>query len=171
MLLKAAIYKTTNMTRRLTRRIVSPATLGAVYVIVVATIVAGCGKSKLDRVIVHGRVHFAGEPVQTGVIRFIPTEGTATPPGAAQIVNGNYRVEARGGVPVGTHKIEIEAFRPLPPGKKNPEMEAMKKEHPHFTFPEVREQYVPARYNENTELRVTIPSDSGEFEHNIELTP
>ena len=155
----------------MTRRIDCLPTSATAYAIVILTIIAGCGKPKVDRVIVHGTVHFAGEPVQSGVIRFVPTGGTATPPGAAQIINGTYRVEARGGVPVGTHAIEIEAFHPLPPGKKNPEMEAMKKEHPHFTFPESREQYIPARYNEKTELTVTIPPGSGEFEHNIELTP
>jgi len=130
----------------------------------------GCGKPKIERAIVHGMVRFNGKPLSSGTIRFIPTAGT-TPPGAADIVDGAYRVVARGGVPVGTHKIEITAFRMPPPGTVNPEREAMKREHPYFTFPEMEEQYIPSKYNQKTELTLTIPPGSADVEHNIELTP
>src|SRR6185295_6699697 len=105
----------------------------------------GCGKQGIERAIVYGTVKFGGKPMQTGTILFVPTEGTKTPPGAAQIIDGKYRVEARGGVPVGTHKIEIEAYRPLPPNSPIAiEAARIQKEHPNLDFPPTREQYVPA---------------------------
>jgi hypothetical protein len=131
----------------------------------------GCGKSGHERATVYGRVLFDGKPMPTGTVRFVPTGDTKTPPAAAQIVDGAYRVETRGGVPVGKHKIEIEAFRPISAqSAAAAEMERMKAAHPHLDFPPTREQYVPARYNEQTELTIEIPPGSGTVEHNIELS-
>jgi hypothetical protein len=132
---------------------------------------AGCQKQSIERAVVHGKISFAGEPMPSGTIRFVPTEGTKTPPGAAQIIDGKYRVEARGGVPVGTHRIEIEAFRALSPeAAAAAETARLQAEHPHLEFPPAREQYIPAKYNNETELKITIPPGSGEIEHNIELS-
>jgi hypothetical protein len=153
------------------RKIVSSHTLLLACIGVAAIAFGGCSKGKADRAVVHGSARFAGEPVQAGTIRFVPVDGTATPPAAAQITNGVFRVEARGGVPIGTYKLEIEAFRPLPPGKKDLELEATKKNHPKLEFQEPREQYIPPRYNAQSELKITIAPGSGDVEHNIDLMP
>ncbi len=153
------------------RRIVSLRVLFLAFTGIAAIVFGGCSKSKADRAIVHGMVRFAGEPVQSGAIRFVPADGTATPPAGAQITNGAFRVGARGGIVIGTYKIEIEAFRPLPPGKKDPELEAAKKNHPKLEFQEPREQYIPPRYNAQSELKITIAPGSSNVEHNLDLTP
>jgi hypothetical protein len=137
----------------------------------VALVAIGCRKQGIERAIVYGTVSFAGKPMPTGTIHFTPIEGTKTPPGAAQVVDGKYRVESRGGVPVGTHKIEIEAFRPLSPDSPVAiEAARIAKEHPNLDFPPTREQYVPARYNTASELTISIPAGSKVVEHNLELT-
>ena len=136
-----------------------------------ALAVVGCRQQGIERAIVYGTISFAGKPMPTGTIHFVPIEGTKTPSAAAQIVDGKYRVDSRGGVPVGTHKIEIEAFRPLAPDSPIAiEAARIAKEHPNLDFPPSREQYVPARYNAATELKISIPPDSGTVEHNLQLT-
>ena len=45
-----------------------------------------------------------------GTIRLIPVGQTKTPPWGAEIIDGRYSCHGRGGVPVGTHKVEIEAY-------------------------------------------------------------
>ena len=75
-------------------------------------LIAGCGRSGgLDAKVVHGTVTVAGEKVDAGEVRFVPIEGTPGPTSAATILDGQYRIEARGGVPVGKHRVEVEARR------------------------------------------------------------
>ncbi|MEX0643487.1 MAG: hypothetical protein WD468_12340 [Pirellulales bacterium] len=143
----------------------------AVALLLLTSLFVGCGKQGHERAVIYGTVLFNGQPMPTGTIRFVPSGDTKTPPGAGQIINGQYRVETRGGVPVGTHKIEIEAFRPLSPASAAAaEMARMKAAHPHLEFPPTREQYIPARYNDKTELKLEIQSGSGTVEHNLELS-
>ncbi len=71
----------------------------------------GCGDRGPQRVIVSGRVTYNGKPISSGVILFVPLPSCPVPSAAAEITDGKYRVDARGGVPVGTHKIKIEGYR------------------------------------------------------------
>ncbi len=70
--------------------------------------------------------------------------------------NGKYSCHGRGGVPLGTHKVVIEAFRDapgVPPLDPN--------------MPSISEadaqgrQYIPAKYNTDTTLQVTITDEGG----------
>lgn len=47
------------------------------------------------------------EKVETGYVRFVPIEETRGPASVGQIVDGQYVIEARGGVPLGKHRVEI----------------------------------------------------------------
>ncbi len=128
---------------------------------------AGCGSEGPERAIVSGTVSYGGEPIKAGQIRFIPSKGTKAPTSGAEIIDGRYTAEARGGVPVGTHRVEILAHRPnarfreltesLPP-------DATELERP------PRQQYMPAKYNTNSELEITIEPGSGTITENYELT-
>jgi hypothetical protein len=74
--------------------------------------VAGCGAGGgLKTKVVHGTVTVGGEKVDTGEVRFVPIDGTKGPTSVAAIVDGEYRIEARGGVPVGKHRVEVDARR------------------------------------------------------------
>ena len=112
---------------------------------------AGCGPGGPERTIVSGTVTFDGQGVQEGTIRFVPTQDTTLPVSGAPIQDGQYRVDALGGVPVGAHRVEIEATRADPkaaaPGEEIPGVEGPP-----------REQYIPAKYNRDSELQVTIES-------------
>ncbi|MEO2049224.1 MAG: hypothetical protein ABGX16_21910 [Pirellulales bacterium] len=67
---------------------------------------AGCGSTDGPR-IVYGRVTVGNDIPDTGEVRFMPVEGTRGSVNVALIVNGEYRIEGRGGVPLGNYRIEI----------------------------------------------------------------
>jgi hypothetical protein len=134
--------------------------------VVIAALFSGCGGGRgPERVPVSGTVTYNGKPI-SGTIRFLPTAATAAPMAAANVMDGNYRVDLRGGVPVGTHKVVIEAYRvpsnaatqdvaPLPTGGARGVPGA---------------QYLPRRYNADSTLQITIPPGSPAITKNFDLT-
>lgn len=72
-------------------------------------LLGGCGSSGLESLIVEGVVTFCGENVETGQIRFVPIGDTPGSTNVSAILNGRYRIEARGGVPLGRYRVEIAA--------------------------------------------------------------
>ena len=131
-------------------------------VIVAVVVLSGCGGgSGRDRVVLSGTVSYQGEPVETGSIRFVPISGTKGPASGAVIQDGTYETKARGGVPVGSHRVEIKATR-LTGEPKPPELQGLD------LMPEPMEQYVPDKYNAKSELTVTVEPD-GDPTHNFDL--
>ncbi len=73
-------------------------------------LLSGCGKGELTK-IVHGTVAVGNEKVDTGHVRFVPIDGTPGPSSTGRITDGEYRIEARGGVPLGKHRVEVNALK------------------------------------------------------------
>ena len=69
----------------------------------------GCGSSTTK--LVHGTVSCGGEKPTGGYVCFVPVEGTSGPISSGLIVDGEYRIEARGGVPVGKYRVEVRASK------------------------------------------------------------
>ena len=104
-----------------------------------------------------GTVTYNGKPIPAGDIRFVPVATSAVPMAGAEIKDGQYRVDGRGGVPVGTHKIEIDAYRADATGRKGnapPPMMARGVQ---------RFQYLPKRYNFDSQMKITIEPGSREI--------
>ncbi|MBN1393691.1 MAG: hypothetical protein JW959_01480 [Pirellulales bacterium] len=78
-------------------------------ILVVALMLAGCGREGLSSKIVEGAVTCGGEKVESGQIRFVPVEGTRGSTNVSAIRDGHYRIEARGGVPLGRYRVEVVA--------------------------------------------------------------
>lgn len=125
---------------------------------------AGCGSADTgpDRAIVTGKVTFEGKPVSQGQIWFLPAAGREAPQAGATITDGSYRVENKGGVPIGSCQVKITAERP----EANVKIVA-------DGGPEEipTRQYLPARYNEKTELTADIKASSDPLEINFDLKP
>jgi hypothetical protein len=83
-------------------------------------IVTGCSSSDIEKVVVDGVVIVGGRKPESGEIRFNPIDGTPGPLSAATIENGHFRIESRGGVPVGNHRVEVDAYRKT--GRKVPSL-------------------------------------------------
>ena len=76
----------------------------------VAGALAGCGSADgPQRAAVSGSVSVNGQPLASGVIRFVPTGQTKGPAAVAPVTNGTYELPEAEGPVVGTHRVEIEA--------------------------------------------------------------
>jgi hypothetical protein len=106
----------------------------------------GCngGKSDLDKGIVSGTVTFDGTPVTNGQILFLPIEGTKGAASGASVVDGNFTVKGKGGIPFGKHRVEIRAAKPGAGG--------------------IDQQYLPSRYNDSSTLTAEVNPDTEQLE-------
>lgn len=112
---------------------------------------AGCGPSGPEMFPIRGEVKFKGEAIPTGTLTLIPKSPQART-AVAKIVDGKYATE----VTAGDWTVNIQAVRDT--GPVNPALG----EAP-------REQYLPAKYNGESRLVITVPGNSDEF--NYDLAP
>jgi len=71
---------------------------------------SGCsGDNGPVRMAVTGRVILDTEPLNSGVIRFIPAGESAGPGAMAKIVDGEFQFTAQNGPVCGNHRVEVEA--------------------------------------------------------------
>jgi hypothetical protein len=111
---------------------------------------SGCSKDT-GRAAVSGKVTFGGEPLKSGIVKFIPADGrTAT--ADSMIKDGEYTAA----VPPGEKRVEITS--PKVVGKRR-----MMPESPEI---DIVEELLPAKYNTKTELTysVTAGSQTKDFE-------
>jgi hypothetical protein len=78
--------------------------------LLIATCV-GCGKKGPQRAAVSGHVTLDGQPINEGVIQFLPVEGTVGPETGAVITNGQYDIPHERGPIVGKSRIELRASK------------------------------------------------------------
>lgn len=112
----------------------------------------GCSSGN-DLVAISGKVTFDGQPVDQGQIVFTPQSTGQT--AAAPIVAGAYAVPAdKGASPGATYTVRITADRPT--GKKIQASGYAAGDPPQ----DVYEQYIPAKYNESSELQLEVGAES-----------
>jgi len=126
---------------------------------------AGCGPGGPDRAVVSGTVIYQGKPVEQGRIAFFPVGETNGPQAVAEIVGGTYRLENKGGVVVGRHRVEIRGRRIQPRYYEVPETQRDRL----FDQGPPTEQYLPPKYNARSELEVTIPAGKTEVTRDFRL--
>src|SRR5258707_14407081 len=71
----------------------------------------GCGKKGPQRAAVSGHVTLDGQPINEGVIQFLPVEGTVGPETGGIITNGQYDISHERGPIVGRSRIELRASK------------------------------------------------------------
>ena len=109
-----------------------------------------------------GTVTYNGRPVPEGRIEFIPVQTSSAPVSGALVADGKYRVDNKGGTPVGTHKVVITAMRTMK-NKATPGGKPLLHEN-------VLYQYIPKKYNDKTQLEITVEPGSGEITKDFNLT-
>jgi hypothetical protein len=112
-------------------------------------LLTGCGEGGPKTYPVAGTVTFESKPIAEGDILFVPEDSTQAPDGA-RIENGKY--EAR--VKPGKHRVQIKAMRE---GAGEAEKGAMGE------LIKPKEQYLPPKFNEATELTVEVPGGKYDF--------
>jgi hypothetical protein len=114
-------------------------------------LVVGCGPAGPRAYPVSGTVTFDGKPVEAGFIRFAPA-GAPAEAEAAPIAGGRYRLD----LPAGPHRVEVSAARTRPGGPRGAMGEL------------VPEEYIPARYNRQTELTAeVVPAGDNVFDFDL----
>lgn len=128
-----------------------------VVVCLVATF-SGCGSSSgPKRASVSGTVKLDGTPIERGVLSLVPTGDTKGPTAGAEVVNGKYSIAEAGGPVLGQYRVEITASRKT--GRTRDEGGMVGKI-------EETEQYLPAKYNTASELKLEVKagSNKGDFD-------
>ena len=110
---------------------------------------AGCGQSS-NRAPVEAAVTLDGEPLDEGAVTLLPLPGTSSPSAGANISQGRFSIPVKGGPLPGEFRVEIVAMRPISNSIDY-------------------EQYLPARYNKQSELTIEI-KDDGPNEFTFDLT-
>ena len=119
----------------------------------------GCDSNTGGKVAVTGSISYDGKPLERGQVVFEP-QG----PGQmaiAQVADGHYSIARERGPMPGKYVVRITAAQPT--GAKASSGPLTSNE-----LRDVYEQFVPARYNDSSELFVNIDGTSP-FEHNFEL--
>jgi hypothetical protein len=120
-------------------------------------LLSGCGSSDgIQRVIVNGSVTLKNQPVEDGQIRFVPQVGTDGPVTIEPIQGGKYTCERNGGVPAGTHRVEILAWDPTVPAAIGPGQPP-------------RPQWVSPKFNRDSTLTVIIDSNESPVTKDFEV--
>lgn len=120
----------------------------SISLVLSCVLLAGCGGDGIPRAAVQGTVTYDGEPVESGVIMFIPE---TVAPVALKITAGQYDTDSdvndRRGAVIGHCSVQIFANRPT--GKIYTDVMTGEKM-------EETKQFVPAKYNERTELTAEV---------------
>jgi hypothetical protein len=132
---------------------------GAILALLCITGLTGCNTGP-EMVPISGAVTFEGKPIPLGKITLRAIEGTRAPAVGGTIKDGKYTIDTRGGAPPGTYRVAIEAVAKVGesqidiPGASTDQLV----------------QYIPEKYNKNSELKLVVESGSGPMEKNFELT-
>jgi hypothetical protein len=115
-------------------------------------LMAGCGRSK--RLGVEGTVTLDGKPLPNGNITLTPLQGTASPTAGAMVTQGEFSIPAAGGVSPGKFRVEIISRHRS--GRKVPDFRTPGHQ---GELVDAEEQFLPAKYNSQSELTAQVKSD------------
>ena len=129
---------------------------------IVLLVAGGCG-SHTATMRVWGDASYDGQPIESGQIILSPIEGTSGPSTGAAIERGKYDLRQEDGPRAGgTYRVEITAYgteRTYTPNASGKGPTTI-----------IREQFLPARYNRESQLRLKVSRVSDENRHDFELT-
>lgn len=135
-------------------------TLRAAVLLLTFAAMIGCGRT-VDgppRAAVNGIVSLDGEPLEAGVIRFIPRADTSGPKVSVAIANGFFQLTESDGPVVGQHRIEIEA--PAAGELAFDDEEALQRLEQSGRKARIEVVRIPAVYNRSSRLEATISHDA-----------
>jgi len=132
----------------------------AFLLILVLSATAGCGGVTGPEV--RGSVTFAGSPLESGSISFIPIEGTPGPAGGGAIVGGKYHVASGQGLGTGTHRVEIRATR-----KTGRNVEAGPGTDDPNSLVEEVQMFIPPDYNTKSTLVANVQAGTNELDFDL----
>ena len=141
-------------------------------ILLAALVPIGCGGGD-GGVAISGEVTFQGQPVEDGMIQFVPAGGSGGRSAGAPVVEGRYSIPRTGGPPAGPYRVEVSAFEEV---RKQTEEEIggafFGRDPSEFGVSAdelvIRENVIPESYNSSSKLTVTIP-DQSSFEYDVQI--
>jgi hypothetical protein len=124
--------------------------------------VLGCGRGDgLDRREVRGDATYDNEPIPEGTITLFPKAGGFVASGP--IVNGQYVIKRASGPTPGLYQVKITGLRKTG--------NTIRIEEPGVETKEIEEvtSYIPTRYNDKSELELTVHADDSVIEVDFDL--
>ncbi len=126
-------------------------------------VLLGCNKGP-QRIVVTGFVKYQEKPLPHGAISFLPAAGTQrVSVVVAPIAEGKYSVEQQGGLPVGNYSVSIMEVYPATVKRTTPGERPLPSPIP--------KQRIPAKYNDQTQLKATIDGSQNPLMLNFALAP
>lgn len=123
--------------------------LGCVTILVLAAAAMGCSRGP-RRFALEGRVTVDGGPLESGAMAWIPTAQTGGPTCGGLITGGRFSIPAAEGAREGEYRVEITATRQ----SEQADSIGLDGQTKAFAFI----QFLPARYNSESELVATVKS-------------
>ena len=117
----------------------------------------GCS-NKDEQFEIRGQVTYQDQPVAEGKILFMPND-ESRPQAIAKIVDGEYVTASPGGVFVGEYKVQVFGYRGTGKVQDLGELYGGKQEQ--------QVQYLPAKFNHETELTVDISPEESEYDFEL----
>jgi hypothetical protein len=133
--------------------------LGCFTILVLAAAAMGCSRGP-RRFALEGRVTVDGGPLESGAMAWIPTAQTGGPTCGGSIAGGRFSIPAAEGAREGEYRIEITATRQ----SEKADSIGLDGQTKAFAFI----QFLPARYNSESELVATVRS-SGKNVYTFDL--
>jgi len=119
----------------------------------------GCQRTGVERVVLSGRLSYDGHPLEVGKILFVPDEESTASMTIADFKDGQYDTTLSDGVAVGNYRVEITAHRAVDVDGHRP-----------GPFSNAAPQVLPAKYNTESELKLSVVSGQSRKVHNFELS-
>ena len=141
-------------------RLIPKRTVNIFICLAMSSLVGGCHDSNSGRMTLRGTVTLDGQPLEKAVIGFFPLPGTNSPTAGADVVDGQFEVPAHVSVFPGRFRVTVTASRLTGRKISDPRWNKMMEE---------QEQYLPARYNEQSELEIEVGGENGRAPLEFEL--
>lgn len=125
-------------------------------------VLSACGCGENFRV--HGKITADGVPLEQAEMKFVPVESTGKEDIGTVVTSGQYLLEDSERLKEGEYQVQIRAFRST--GKKV--WDGMG-DGTNKNMVEDVKQFIPAKYNDASELRVTLKRGNNEFNTDLKI--
>lgn len=134
--------------------------IGAAIILLVA-VFPGCGGSGIS---IQGQITINGQPLESAEIQFLPMNSASGEHVGAVVTQGRYTIENTDRAKEGEYQVQIRAFRSS--GKKVWDGMGDGKTK---NMVEDFSQFIPNRYNDASELKVTLRPGDNNFSSDLKI--
>ncbi len=130
-------------------------------VLFISLLLIGCGDTSDGREAISGKVTLKSQPLDSGMIQFLPTGNDQSTASGAIITNGSYSIPKDKGLKPGTYKVLISSGEPGTAAEEQAPGDSSQRT--------VAKERIPAKYNaESKEIIEVKKGGPNQFDYAIE---